>query len=109
MIQIWQPEHGATITRFAFLPAHGRRPPVPQNREYGTRRTNCNFDLGAGRLRIVSAIACSRQLTQLRIIGLMRNTLAVLMGLGVITLSCVQGTTPQAVWSLLNFRSIFKP
>jgi hypothetical protein len=32
VIQIWQPEHGATIIRFAFFPAHGRRPPVPQNR-----------------------------------------------------------------------------
>jgi hypothetical protein len=35
---------------------------VPQNPEYGTRRTNCNFELGAGRLWMVSAIAWLCQL-----------------------------------------------
>src|SRR6266849_515297 len=61
MIQIGQPKHSATVIRLDSLFAHKRRPPMPQDWNYGRRSGRCKCWQSVRVWRVLSAIACSRQ------------------------------------------------
>jgi hypothetical protein len=49
MIEIGQTKHSATVIRLTFVFAHGRRPPMPQDWNYGTDRVGgASMALGSG-------------------------------------------------------------